>query len=84
MYAEPMELFSQIISLGAEVAKLARTLVADGMPSARRALHWDGSSWSDISSTVLGNDELKGVGATGSASGASAVTLVRWQEIISN
>ncbi len=31
MYAESMELFSRIISLGAELAKLARTLVADGM-----------------------------------------------------
>lgn len=48
------------------------------------ALHWDGSSWSDISSAVLGNDELKGVGATGAASGAGAVSLVRWQEIIGN
>lgn len=48
------------------------------------ALHWDGSSWSDISSAALGNDELKGVGATGAASGGGAVTLVRWQEIISN
>ena len=31
MYAESMELFSLIISLAAELAKLARTLVADGM-----------------------------------------------------
>ena len=31
MYAESMELFSRIISLGVELAKLARTLVADGM-----------------------------------------------------
>ena len=31
MYAESMELFSLIISLAAELAKLARTLVSDGM-----------------------------------------------------
>ena len=31
MYAESMELFSLIISLAAELAKLARTLVGDGM-----------------------------------------------------
>ena len=31
MYAEPMELFSLIISLAAELAKLAGTLVADGI-----------------------------------------------------
>ena len=31
MYAESMELFSRIISLATELAKLARTLVADGI-----------------------------------------------------
>ena len=31
MYAESMELFSLIISLAAELAKLARTLVSGGM-----------------------------------------------------
>ena len=31
MYAESMELFSLIVSLAAELAKLARTLLTDGM-----------------------------------------------------
>jgi hypothetical protein len=31
VYAEPMELFSLIINLVTELARLARTLVADGM-----------------------------------------------------
>ena len=36
------------------------------------------------SSAALGNNELKGISATGAASGADAVSLVRWQEIIGN
>ena len=31
MYAEPMELFSLIINLAAELAKLTRMLLTDGM-----------------------------------------------------
>ena len=51
VYAESMELFSLTISLTAELAKLVRTLVADGMRfmtlivRSRTALGWTSEPW---------------------------------------
>ncbi len=47
-------------------------------------IHYDGSTWSYVGAAVAANTDLNGVHFPSSAGGGgnSAVTLVRWQEII--
>jgi len=46
------------------------------------SLHWDGVSWTYIGTPVT--EDLNDVFFLGAGAGSNAVTLVRWQEVISN